>query len=266
MERFSPESLLLLERLQQAIQRLLKLTDEQSRQPRNAMLAYLQSDQTQSLDSPLLRNFIADLTRLCTSMGLDHSLRSVAKLEDNPPRTDRELAIYYGMVMDELFTHKFFHIPAERAEYWSKPGIVSKEVREQFGEAASEMKAAGTAYACDLPTACVFHAMRAAEQAMRKIAAELGIELTQEEQWKNVVDQIEAKARAIEGKQGYKGKKADQQFYSDAALQLGLMKDAWRNYTAHAKVTYQPPEALDIMQATCRFLDKVASRGSEKAS
>jgi len=262
MERFDPSSLLVLERLKNAVINLLKINEYEARQPRNAMLDYARSTTPGELDSPLLKFVIDDMVRLCEDMNLHHSLRSVANLPDNPPKTDRELAIYYDMITGELFTHKFFHIPSARAEYWGKAGIVSQAVRDNYGESAAEMKAASTAYACDLPTACVFHAMRAAEIVMHKVAGELGIE-ADDEQWKNIIDQIQSRARALEEKPRYEGKKSDQKHFSDIALQLGLMKDAWRNYAAHAKVTYQPPEALDIMNATSRFLAKVAERSPQ---
>lgn len=57
--------------------------------------------------------------------------------------------------------------------------------------------------------------------------------------------------------------KDEQEFYSQAASSLMLLKDAWRNYTAHARGKYTEEEASQIMDNVKTFMQKLAARLTE---
>jgi len=84
-------------------------------------------------------------------------------------------------------------------------------------------------------TACVFHSMRVLEHGLRELASrvELSADAMAQENWKNVIDQIEAKIRAMEALPKSAEKSASLKVYSQAALQFRYFKDAWRNYISH---------------------------------
>ena len=54
-----------------------------------------------------------------------------------------------------------------------------------------------------------------------------------------------------------------QEFYAQAASFLGITKDAWRNYTAHARGKYTEEEASQILGNVRAFMQKLATRLKE---
>ena len=54
--------------------------------------------------------------------------------------------------------------------------------------------------------------------------------------------------------------KEQQEFYSQAASHFGVLKDAWRNYTMHARGKYTEDEAELIFRNAKSFMQKLAER------
>jgi hypothetical protein len=76
--------------------------------------------------------------------------------------------------------------------------------------------------------------------------------------------QIEKKIRE-KGAESGKGPtwKEDREFYAQAASHFMMVKDAWLNYTAHARGKYDGPEAELILRNVRAFMQKLATRLSE---
>jgi hypothetical protein len=214
----------------------------------------------------MVKSVMMFMDRAADQFRLDQSKRTLLGLSDNPPQTDRELALVYNMVMNELDEHLYLFVPSDRRQYWENDTLVSDRVKKKFrrSNVVSELRSAGNAYACALDTACVFHAMRAAETGVRVIATKIGIpDVTNDDEWKSLVERIIKKANALDNVKRHPKKKSDSQFFSEVGTQLWLFKDAWRVPAAHSKETYSQPKALEVLQATCRFFETVAKRFSE---
>lgn len=264
MERFQLDSFIYLERLREGVGEALRL-DAEAPTMGNALLGTLRGPEERRFSQVLLGHVIEDMVKACKKFKLENALQNIEPLLESPPQTDREVAIYYDMMMRELRQGSFFQMSRDRSAYWRTDRLLSDAVKARFISVAHEIKAAATAYACALPEASVFHSMRAAEVGLLEVAQQLGVPVTGEEMLKNVIDGIQAAARKIDDAPRYPDKKSDSQFYSDVALEGGLMKDAWRNYVAHAKATYSEQDALDILNATCRFFEKFAKRDEQPA-
>ena len=50
------------------------------------------------------------------------------------------------------------------------------------------------------------------------------------------------------------------EFFSQAASYFMVVKDAWRNYTAHARGRYDEDEAEGILRNVRGFMQKLATR------
>ena len=261
MERFQLANFIALERLREAVCSALRLNERDGAHSMSAaLLGLLPRDAGRQFTQTLIPHIVEDMVRICHKFQLEHSLRNLEPLRFNPPQTDRELAFSYDMLINEIGDSAFFQMSRERASFYERNTLIGDEVKNRFIAVPHEVKAAGTAYSCSLPTASVFHAMRAVEVGLLEIAGQLGVTTTGEEMMKNLVDGIQSAARKLDDVPRHPNKKSDSQFYSDVALEAGLMKDAWRNYAAHAKTTYSDREALDILNATCRFFEKIAAR------
>jgi hypothetical protein len=103
--------------------------------------------------------------------------------------------------------------------------------------------------------------MRALEIGLSCLAKVFGISVDHTN-WHNVIEQIEARIRDL-SKTRPPNWKEDQEFYSQAASYFMVLKDAWRNYTAHARGRYDGDEAFRIMNNACGFMKKLATRLTE---
>lgn len=165
------------------------------------------------------------------------------------------------VVKSEMSGRLFLRVPAERANLWESDSLLSDEARKAFPASSLEIRSAGTAYACGLWSACVFHAMRAAEDALVKISDELGIVRSGSEQWGNVIDQIEARLRDIAKKPKADQEKIEKlQPLSALLIDMRLFKDAWRNQMAHSIFGYNDTMSRDILSAVSRVLEASALR------
>ena len=80
------------------------------------------------------------------------------------------------------------------------------------------------------------------------------------------IEQIESKIREMHKDPVWKTLpdcKAHQEFYAQAATHFGILKDAWRNYTMHARGFYTEEQAERIFQNTRSFMQTLAERLSE---
>ncbi len=163
---------------------------------------------------------------------------------------------------DELDTHVFYQIESQKSLFYEEPErYIGQEVSKAFPTAARELTDASKCYATGRYTACVFHLMRALELGLSCMARVFGVS-SDYTNWQNIIEQVEAKVRELP-KTKSKNWKEDQEFYSQAASYFMVLKDAWRNYTAHMRGRYDEDEARQIMDNVCGFLKKLALRLSE---
>jgi len=163
-------------------------------------------------------------------------------LKDGNPS---ELAIlvreFHANVTVELAASWFLMVPAPKRELYEQRAVPFGDgVAQAFPDAARDIAAASRCLALDEWTACVFHLMRALEHGLHKTADSVGLppEAMALENWKNVIDQIEKKIRAIESEPKTPEKSERIRFLSQAAAQFRYFKDAWRNHVSHSRITY----------------------------
>jgi hypothetical protein len=97
--------------------------------------------------------------------------RHLLKSPDSIPQTQNEFDRIVDLFMDEIGTRKCLFIPQHLEEYYEWDGIVSEQVIAAFPKASEEIRNGGTCFATGAFTACVFHAMRAAEIGLRSLGA-----------------------------------------------------------------------------------------------
>lgn len=273
MKRFSLRSIATLAEVQMSTRTILTF---ESNRPQlgdqvyssNSLVGHLERalmpEAPKPIGKDLARSLAGDFKRLCKLMGLTLSEKN---LERFTPETDRELAMMWNMVLNELDSFLYVYISPDKANFWESDDILSQKTKDAFsGSVSTELRLAGTAYACDLGTASVFHSMRAAEVGIRMIATDLGVSLNGDEQLKVAIDGIQAAARKLDEVKRHPNKSSDSQFYSELAIDAGLMKDAWRNHVSHAKASYTGNQAKTILDAACRFFEKLSERFNQNSA
>lgn len=167
----------------------------------------------------------------------------------------------YNDIIAEFTQYYFLMIPAERKPYYEqKVPLFGLEVDAAFPSATFDISAAGRCLALDEWTACVFHLMRVLEIGLRDLARWVGLpESSMEfENWKTIIDQIEKQIRNLE--QAPKGQEKSEklQFYSEAASNFRLFKDAWRNHVSHSRAHYDERDAVTVYNSVQAFMQSLA--------
>ena len=174
----------------------------------------------------------------------------------------RELEHIQRSIMAELSVRKFVFVPSPDNEFFQKDQLFGGSVYEAFPAAREELKNAGTAYAIELYTACIFHLMRVSEHGLRglarqvkaKVQSKYGLVPLEYADWHSVITAIKERIKASrEQAQGPK-KQRQLEFYSDAADHCEYIKDIWRNTTSHSRKLYNQSDALQAMDRVKAFM------------
>jgi hypothetical protein len=165
----------------------------------------------------------------------------------------------------ELLKKVFLYIPPERAKFWprmSNQNIFGDKVETAFPSAAYDISESGVCLALARGSACIFHLMRVLEIGLTVLGKQFGVSLAHTN-WAPAIDQIESKIRNMQKDSAWNALpdcKEQQEFYSQAASHFGILKDAWRNYTMHARGFYTEEKAEQIFENTKGFMQQLAER------
>jgi hypothetical protein len=170
----------------------------------------------------------------------------------------------------ERFEHelesKLVYCISSRADLFddAKP-LFGDDVERSFPSASLDISEAGKCLGLRRSTASVMHLMRVTETGLNCLAAAINVSFAHTN-WQNVLDQVEKKANAISAASHGANWREEQQFYSEAAVHLRLIKNAWRNHSMHAQAVYTEEKAEEIFNSVKSFMQHLATRLSEPVS
>ena len=159
-----------------------------------------------------------------------------------------------------MSTHLFMHIFPERQGFYEQEELFGMTVNANFNSAKRDIKAAGSCYAADRNTACVMHLMRVLEVGLNTLAKTLGVSFDRRN-WENLINDIDAEIKKINGPARGADWKEKQEFYSSAAKDFRYFKDAWRNHAMHFREHYEGSEAKTILEHVKAFMAQLADEG-----
>jgi hypothetical protein len=165
----------------------------------------------------------------------------------------------------ELKGKAFFYVPAERIKFHptvKTPHIFGEAVAKAFPSAVYDIAESGVCLSLARGTASVTHLMRVLEIGLTALGATFGVSLAHTN-WAPAIEQIESSIRDMHKDPAWKtlpDRKEQQEFYAQAASHFGVLKDAWRNYTMHARGIYTEEMAEDILNNVRSFMQKLATR------
>lgn len=173
---------------------------------------------------------------------------------------------------DDLKNELLFHVPQDRAKYYEPVELVDyvakpiplfgRETDDAFPSARFDISEAGKCLALDRSTACVMHLARAVEVGLRALAEdELG--LPSRTDWGKHLKDIDGELTNRYKSAGARSK--TEEFYAEAAAQIGHIKTAWRNPTMHVDRKYTEDEAESILGAIRSLMRHLAGQLKEKA-
>jgi hypothetical protein len=176
-----------------------------------------------------------------------------------------QIATVESLAKKELREKAFFYVPPERARFFPpayRRDMFGEAVARAFPSAGSDIVESGVCLGLARPTACVFHLMRVLEIGLTALGKKFGVSLAHTN-WAPAIDQIEARIRTLHTDPAWKALpdyKAQQEFYAQVASHFGILKDAWRNYTMHARGFHTEEQAEQIYENVKGFMQKLAGR------
>lgn len=131
------------------------------------------------------------------------------------------------------------------------------DVRDAFSSAEYDMTEAGKCFALRRYTAAVFHLMRVMEAGLNVFGNPLGISVVKN--WHSTLVDIEAeiKTRNVKPTPIWK---TEEPFFAEGTAHFRMVKDAWRNHTAHIVEKYSEERACDIFNSVSAFMRHLATR------
>ncbi len=174
---------------------------------------------------------------------------------------ERACMVLSNNIEKELSLKTFLVVSPERTKFYSEtPNPFGASVADSFPSTSYDAFEASRCYALGRNTACVFHLMRVLEIGLRTFANRFNVP-SDHTNWHNIIEGIERAVRNMANDPNRPTDWKDQQeFFSQAASNFMFVKDAWRNYTAHARGKYTDEEAETILINVRAFAQKLASR------
>jgi len=180
-------------------------------------------------------------------------------------------------VINQLKTRKFLRVADDRAKYLDRSDLFGPAVSTAFRSASDDIREAGNCLAAEVPTAAVFHLMRASEIALRALATDRGVTYpdasVSSKQVGDLLVALDAKVKELRNTPAstWPSKEimdAQIKFYAEAVLHFRGFNEAWRKHMAHAHegAMYGRDLAHDIMGHVRGLMQLLSMKISESSA
>ena len=207
-----------------------------------------------------------EITKLPVSSTLVAQVGRLKALEaKNPPLEDLLARIdeISSNMQSELAEHLFLCVPradkliflAPEQNYWGKTVV------DSFPDAVPDMRKCSQCIALTMWTASVFHAMRAVQHGLHRLADRLQVTFNRDIDvlnWNEILQGIDKKLRDIANQPKTPSRDSELQFASSASSHFFGIKEAWRNYVMHGRSTYDEEAARLIADNVRAILKALA--------
>jgi hypothetical protein len=218
------------------------------------------------------KDSLREFKDLCDSLALPMSSLHTSQLLETVDNPSAQRMLYAGeaeriatmlsiTVENEVSLRLYFEISPDKAKFHgdnAEPFGVA--VATAFPSVSFDAGEASRCYALGRNTACVFHLMRVLEIGLGALAKQFQ-KPYDHTNWETIINQIEKAIGEMDKDPNRPANwKAEREFWSQCVSHFRIVKDAWRNYTAHARGKYDEQEALDMLGNVRGFLQKLATR------
>ena len=163
---------------------------------------------------------------------------------------------------DEMELMAFYSVEPSKKDFLTNENPFGDAVAEAFPSAIEDIKNAAKCLAFDQWTASVLHSMRVLEIGLGVLATKFRIAFDRPD-WNDLINRINKEIGSISKATSGDGWKTEEQFYSEAALHLKFVKNAWRNHAMHVRDTYDEARAETIFRHTQEFMTHLATKLKE---
>lgn len=170
-------------------------------------------------------------------------------------------------IHSEMSQHLFVWIEPDLSRYFDQEKLFGEEVYNAFEDMRTDIKEAGNCLSFELYTASVFHLMRPVETGLRLLAKKLKakpfLHPIDHADWHQLIEVIDKKLKSCRQLKRSKRKDALLDFYAGCLREMDGFKEI-RNPVSHSNTAYTKHKALDIMESSKRFLQKLATKLKQK--
>jgi hypothetical protein len=157
----------------------------------------------------------------------------------------------------ELKSRLFLFVPPIEARFYNVMEPFGPAVARKFSKATNDMENAGDCIALGVPTPAVFCLMRVMERGVQRLGTKLGVKLTGEKNWQNILEQINKQVKLLPNKTPAEKRRIAN--FAAASANLFNLKLAWRNPVMHPKESYSPEQAAEIYGLVKAFMGHLAT-------
>jgi len=222
------------------------------------------SDWLSDHEQEKIRHIIRLLERCCNSVGIVNAKNDFDRLCTSlsfKKKTEINLHISYitERIIDDLEKTNFLFVPSSKEKYYQNKNLFGESIGNSFPKAAEDISRAGSCFALDQNTACVFHLMRVMEHCVQRFGRKLRVALDPaKESWHQIMLHVNTKITSMPGgKNATRAQNKKKQDYAMAAGRLDHVRIVWRNDVMHPKATYDESEAREVLNAVEAFLNSV---------
>jgi hypothetical protein len=203
---------------------------------------------------------LKSLHQKCLGHSLSHTAELAKRIIDRgvPLKTYADIMATLNHLNDslshELEKDAVVRIPSEQKGYFEQHELFGPKVAAAFPSCDRDIRKAGSCYALGQEDACVHHLMLALERGLSALAMKVGVS-GHHANWQNIINEIEKKLKSLPHG-------PDLDFYRQVNAQFGFLKEAYRNYSAHAHDDpYDMPKALSILNHVRDFMQALERGG-----
>jgi hypothetical protein len=211
----------------------------------------------------MLHNIVLNAGMPSTADALEHLRRDLKLGFASGAFIKQQIVDMRRRMQDDLKRVYFFSVDRHKSKLVPTAPQFGDEVNDNFLSAAPDIEEAGKCLALDRGTACVFHLMRVLERGVRALANTLNVPITNDN-WNSILTDIENEIRRRKSRGANPDwSPEDEIFFADTTTSFFVFKNAWRNYTLHKPVMYDPEKASEIYTAVRSFMKHIAQRIKE---
>jgi hypothetical protein len=181
----------------------------------------------------------------------------------------REIRVLREAFRDDLVEQPVYLPDIARSAWFEHKQPFDQKVYDSFPTLHRDITDAGTCFASDNPTACVFHLMRVVEQAIRILARKLrvrGLKTDLDyEDFKRIQTELNKKLAQLRNSRRGKRREREIEFYADVADRCQYFKEMWRDNVMHSRKSYETADAAGILTRVSELMRRLAERLSEPA-
>jgi hypothetical protein len=180
-------------------------------------------------------------------------------------------------LLSDLRDRVFIEIKGDNRQLADNDALFGDSVDYAFPSAKRDIKEAGNWFAVGCGTAAVFHLMRAAEIALRVLAADRGVQYPDaalsSKQVGDLLSALDGKLKDLRLADAKNWpskdiKDAQLRFYHSATAEFRDFNEAWRKYMAHAHegAFYDPLQAMSILNHVRTCMEILSEKISEQSA